>query len=84
MNFFTILLINFISNALTGQLTLFRTALLCFIGIGASILCCKLISGHFTLDLEITAKRNRIIFILYSRLKISAPTVFNEKKNNII
>lgn len=83
MSFFTQLLVNFIANALTAQLEVFKTALLCFVGIGVPVFCCKLISGHFTIDLGITGRRNLIIFILYNKLKISAFTVFVGKQNII-
>lgn len=69
MNYLLLFISSFIQSPLLIQLELFRTALLCFMGLGALVQCCKCISGHFSLDFEIVRRRNSLILILYKTLK---------------
>ncbi|MHB8064927.1 MAG: hypothetical protein ACYDG2_20285 [Ruminiclostridium sp.] len=83
MNFLTLLLFDFISIPLLAQLEVFKTALLCFINMWAMILCCKLISGHFTMDLNIIGRFNLLIITIYQIMKDPSLTVSMEKENVI-
>jgi len=80
MNLLMFLLLNIISIPLLVQLEVFKTAVLCFINIGALVLCCKFISGHFTIDLDIISRFNLLIITIYQVMKDPSP-VFMEKEN---
>ncbi len=81
MNFLMLYLYNIIlPSPLLAQLELFKTAIQCFISIRVLVLCCKLISGQFTIELDIISKLNLLIITLYQNMKIPSPPVWMNKE----
>ncbi|MDF2988755.1 MAG: hypothetical protein K0R50_4265 [Eubacterium sp.] len=70
MEYLLIFLSNFILNPFTVQLEVFKTALLCFMTMGALALCCRIISGHLSIDLDILGRRNLKLITIYKHIKI--------------
>ncbi len=68
-NYLLLFLSNLIQIPITEQLEIFSAALLCFINIGALALCCKIISGHLSIDLDILGRRNLQIITIYKAIK---------------
>ncbi len=70
MEYLLIFLSSFILIPLTTQLEAFKTALQCFINIGALVLCCRIISDHLSIDLDILGRRNLKLITIYKNMKI--------------
>lgn len=68
-NYLLLFLSCFIQCPITMQLEVFRAALLCHISIGALTACCKIISGHLSIDLDILGRRNLQIITIYKAIK---------------
>lgn len=68
-NYLLLFLSCFIQYPIIMQLEVFRAALLCHINIGALIMCCKIISGHLSIDLDILGRRNQKIITIYKAIK---------------
>lgn len=69
MNLLLYIIFNFIALPIFEQLEAFRIALFCIIKMGAYILCCKIVSGHLLINLDILVKRNRSIPTLFNKIK---------------
>ncbi len=70
MDYLLIFLSSFILNPFTVQLEVFKSALLCFMTMGAPALCCKIISGHLSIELDILGWRNLRLITIYKHIKI--------------
>ena len=68
-NYLLMFLSCFIQYPIIMQLEIFRAALLCHISIGVFAACCKIISGHLSIDLDILGRRNRQITTIYKAIK---------------
>ena len=58
MNFLMLFMLSFIPNPLLVQLEAFKTALMCMICMEALVLCCRLISGHYGVNLDVIGRLN--------------------------